>query len=173
MTHDLVAVLRPLLTAEASAEAHASGTEPGDLEQAVWLRLLERLDSDGPPVDPQGWLRRAVRSEVRRTRRTTRRERPYDESAELAGPADDRGHGPEHLALAAARRRALHAAVRRLPGRCPRLLAALLSPKDLTYREIASELGISQGSLGPERSRCLGCLRRLLNAEVAAREPRG
>lgn len=177
MTHDLVTVLRPLLTAEASAEAHASGTEPGDLEQAVWLRLLERLDSDGPPVDPQGWLRRAVRSEVRRTRRTSRRERPYEggpaELARLTEPADDRDRGPEQLALAAARRRALYAAVRRLPGRCPRLLAALLSPRDLTYREIASELGISQGSLGPERSRCLGCLRRLLVAEVAAREPRG
>ncbi|MEW2400216.1 sigma-70 family RNA polymerase sigma factor [Streptomyces sp. NPDC046862] len=180
MTHDLVTVLRPLLTAEASAEAHASGTEPGDLEQAVWLRLLERLDSDGPPVDPQGWLRRAVRSEARRTRRTTRRERRYEDEAagpaELAGltePADDRDRGHEQLALAAARRRALYAAVRRLPGRCPRLLAALLSPRDLTYREIASELGISQGSLGPERSRCLGCLRRLLVAEVAAREPRG
>ncbi|MYS54803.1 sigma-70 family RNA polymerase sigma factor, partial [Streptomyces sp. SID6013] len=59
-------------------------------------------------------------------------------------------------------------AVRRLPGRCPRLMEALLSPKDLTYREIAGELGISQGSLGPERSRCLGCLRRLLTPEVAA-----
>lgn len=170
MTHDLVAALRPLLTAEASAEAHATGAEPGDLEQAVWLRLLERLDSDGPPVDPQGWLRRAVRTEVRRTRRTTRLERRYGGGDE---PADDADHGPEQLALTAARRRALHAAVRRLPGRCPRLLAALLSPQDLTYREIAGELGISQGSLGPERSRCLGCLRRLLAAEVAGREPRG
>lgn len=44
MTHDLVTSLRPLLTAEASAEAYASGAEPGDLEQAVWLRLLERLE---------------------------------------------------------------------------------------------------------------------------------
>ncbi|MER6012620.1 RNA polymerase sigma factor [Streptomyces bluensis] len=170
MTHDLVAVLRPLLAAEASAEAHASGAEPGDLEQAVWLRLLERLDAEGPPADPPEWLRRAVRSEVRRTRRTARRERRYDGCDE---PADDRDHGPEQLALDAARRRALHAAVRRLPGRCPLLLAALLSPRDLTYREIAGELGISQGSLGPERSRCLGCLRRLLAAEVAARELRG
>lgn len=168
MTYDLVAVLGPLLTAEASAEAHASGAEPGDLEQAVWLRLLEHLDADGPPADPQGWLRRAVRSEARRTRRTTSLERPYEDE-----PVDDRDHGPEQLALTAARRRALHAAVRRLPGRCPRLLAALLSPQDLTYREIAGELGISQGSLGPERSRCLECLRRLLTVEVAAREPRG
>ncbi|TQE25913.1 sigma-70 family RNA polymerase sigma factor, partial [Streptomyces ipomoeae] len=88
-------------------------------------------------------------------------------------PSDDRAPGPEQQALAAARRRSLHAAVRRLPGRCPSLLAALLSPRDLTYREIAGELGISQGSLGPERSRCLGCLRRLLAAEVAAPERRG
>ncbi|MDH6217041.1 RNA polymerase sigma factor [Streptomyces pseudovenezuelae] len=168
MTHNLLATLRPLLAAEASAEAYASGTEPSDLEQAVWLRLLERLDSDGPPRDPQGWLRRAVRSEVRRTRRTHRLERPYETE-----PADDADRGPEHLALTSARHRALRDAVRRLPGRCPRLLEALLSPKDLTYREIAGELGISQGSLGPERSRCLGCLRRLLTPEVAAHEARG
>ncbi|MDN0196128.1 sigma-70 family RNA polymerase sigma factor [Streptomyces sp. S.PNR 29] len=164
MTHDLVTSLGPLLTAETSAEAHASGTEPGDLEQAVWLRLLERLEADGPPSDPHRWLRSAVRIEARRTRRTTRLERPYETE-----PADDADRDPEELVLAAARRRALRDAVRRLPGRCPRLLEALLSPKDLTYREIAGELGISQGTLGPERSRCLGCLRRLLAPEVAAR----
>jgi len=168
MTHDLLTSLRPLLTAEACAEAHATGAEPGDLEQAVWLRLLERLDAQGPPTDPQGWLRRAVRSESRRTRRTHRLERPY-----VAEPVDDTERTPEQLALAAARRRALRDAVRRLPGRCPRLMEAFLSPKDLTYREIAGELGISQGSLGPERSRCLSCLRRLLAPVVAAHGVRG
>ncbi|AOR35377.1 RNA polymerase subunit sigma [Streptomyces fodineus] len=168
MTHDLVAALHPLLTAEASAEAYAAGSEPGDLEQAVWVRLLERMAAEGPPRDPQGWLRAAVRAEARRSRRITRLERPYD-----AEPVDDSRPGPEQLVLAAARYRALRDAVRRLPGRCPRLIEALLSPKDLTYREIAGELGISQGSLGPERSRCLGCLRRLLTPEVAAREARG
>ncbi|GGZ08061.1 RNA polymerase sigma factor [Streptomyces poonensis] len=168
MSHEIVTALRPLLLAEASAEAYAAGAEPGDLEQAVWLRLLERLDTDGPPDDPEGWLRGAVRAEARRSRRTAGRERPY-----VTEPADDRRPGPEQQALTAARHRALYAAVRRLPGRCPRLLAALLSPQDLTYREIAGELGISQGSLGPERSRCLGCLRRMLGPEVAAREPRG
>ncbi|MFF8944039.1 RNA polymerase sigma factor [Streptomyces sp. NPDC014864] len=168
MTHDLLTALGPLLAAEASAEAYASGSEPGDLEQAVWVRLLERMEAGGPPPDPQGWLRRAVRLEARRTRRTVRRELPYG-----IEPADDHERTPEHLALAASRRRALRDAVRRLPGRCPRLLEALLSPRDLTYREIAGELAISQGSLGPERSRCLGCLRRLLTSEVAAREARG
>ncbi|WP_405467423.1 sigma-70 family RNA polymerase sigma factor [Streptomyces jietaisiensis] len=171
MTHDLLAFLRPLLAAEALAEGRACGVEPGDLEQAVWLRLLERLAADAPPADPPDWLRRAVRAEARRSRRTARRERPYTPGA--GEPAEDRGAGPEARALAAARHRALHAAVRRLPGRCPRLIAALLSPEDPTYREIAGELGISQGSLGPERSRCLACLRRLLAAEVAGREGRG
>ncbi|MEV8246252.1 sigma-70 family RNA polymerase sigma factor [Streptomyces rochei] len=164
MTPDLVATLRPLLAAEASAEAHASGAEPGDLEQAVWLRLLERLATEGPPRDPYGWLRAAVRAEARRARRTRRAERPY-----AIEPADAAEREPEQLVLAAARHRALRTAVRRLPGRCPRLIEALLSPDDLTYREIAGELGISQGSLGPERSRCLGCLRRLLTPEVAVR----
>ncbi|PKT74371.1 RNA polymerase subunit sigma [Streptomyces populi] len=164
MTHEMVTALGPLLAAEASAEAQACGEESGDLEQAVWLRLLERLDATGPPADPRRWVRRAVRSEARRSRRRARAERPY-----ATEPADDDGPGPEQRALAAVRRRELHEAVRRLPGRCPVLMAALLSPEDLTYREIAGELGISQGSLGPERSRCLGCLRRLLTAEVAAR----
>ncbi|KUO11379.1 sigma-70 family RNA polymerase sigma factor [Streptomyces sp. DSM 15324] len=172
MTHDpltgLLTDLRPLLTAETAAEAHATGTEPGDLEQAVWLRLLERLATDGPPLDPPAWLRRAVRAEARRTRRSARFEQPYGTE-----PADDRDRGPERLALAAARRRALREAVRRLPGRCAPLLEALLSPEEPTYRQIAGELGISQGSIGPERSRCLACLRRLLAPEVAARQVRG
>lgn len=168
MKDDLLAALRPLLAAEASAEAHATGAEPADLEQAVWLRLLERLAAGAPPRDPQDWLRRAVRAESRRTRRTADRERPY-----ATEPADAGERGPEHVVLSAAGRRALREAVHRLPGRCPRVLKALLAPEDPTYREIAGELGISQGSLGPERSRCLGCLRRLLAPVVAAREVRG
>lgn len=81
-----VRALYPLVSAEARAEAAASVTgaavEPADLEQAVWLRLLERLAGQGPPVDPARWVRDAVRAEARRARRTTRHERPYrDETA--------------------------------------------------------------------------------------------
>ncbi|CAM5554194.1 Sigma-70 family RNA polymerase sigma factor OS=Streptomyces alboniger OX=132473 GN=CP975_05960 PE=3 SV=1 [Streptomyces alboniger] len=164
----LIPALRPLLAAEASAETLGSGTDPGDLEQTVWLLLIERLAAEGPPADPALWLRGAVRAEARRTRSAAR-----DEAAYATEPADDHRSGPEDLTLTADRRAALHAAVRGLPGRCPRLMAALLSPEDLTYREIAGALGMSQGSLGPERSRCLGCLRRMLTAEVAFPGPRG
>ncbi|MEU2127631.1 sigma-70 family RNA polymerase sigma factor [Streptomyces sp. NPDC018352] len=168
----VVRALYPLVSAEARAEAAASVTgaavEPADLEQAVWLRLLELLAAEGPPADPARWVRDAVRAEARRARRTARHERPYrDETA-----ADPAGC-PERLALGADERRALRAAVDRLPGRCARLMAAMLAPSDPTYREIAGKLGMSQGSLGPVRSRCLGCLRRMLAAEVAAPELRG
>ncbi|MGW0365979.1 RNA polymerase sigma factor [Streptomyces sp. NPDC002990] len=186
---DLLNRLGPLLSAEAAAEAPGAGMDAADLEQAVWVRLLERdrhaLDSPDPsdsagasgagdasgpadPAEPARWLRRAVRAEARIARRRARRELAYD-----AGAPTDAGSEPEDALLHGERNRVLRSAVARLPGRCPELMKALLSPRDLTYREIAGELGISQGSLGPVRSRCLGCLRRMLAAEVAAPGPWG
>ncbi|MFJ8077807.1 sigma-70 family RNA polymerase sigma factor [Streptomyces sp. NPDC096176] len=164
----VVGALRDLVSAEATAEAPGASMEAGDLEQAVWVRLLEQLGADGPPPDAARWVRAAVRAEARRARRKAARELPYRHE-----PSTDPAGGPERAALRSERRRVLRAAVARTPGNCPRLLAAMLSPHDPTYREIAGTLGISQGSLGPLRSRCLGCLRRMLAAEVAAPEHRG
>ncbi|MCB5168993.1 sigma-70 family RNA polymerase sigma factor [Streptomyces bambusae] len=166
LMHELAPLL-PLLSAEAAAEAPGAGVEPADLEQAVWVRLLERDRAAGRPSEAASWLRRAVRAEARTARRRALREIPYGGLPEGGTPT------PERAALEGEAQDALRSAVARLPGRCPELLAALLSPRDLTYREIAGELGISQGSLGPVRSRCLGCLRRMLTAEVAAPELRG
>ncbi|NBE50908.1 sigma-70 family RNA polymerase sigma factor [Streptomyces boluensis] len=162
----LLADLDPLLTAEAAAEAADGGLEQDDLQQAVWLRLLERLDRSGPPATPERWLRDHVHLEASRARRVRGLDRWYgvDRTAAQAWP--------ERALLRAEHRRAVRAVVRRLPGRCAPVLTAFTSPRDLTYREIAGELGMSQGSLGPERSRCLGCLRRMLPAEVAPPGPR-
>ncbi|MCX5395928.1 sigma-70 family RNA polymerase sigma factor [Streptomyces sp. NBC_00102] len=165
----VLTALHPLVRAEVTAEAPAAGTDPADLEQTVWLRLLERLASGAPAPDPVRWVRDTVRAEVRRDRRAAVREHPHAEDGPVAGP----GSCPERATLGADERRALRAAVARLPGRCAGVLNALLDPGDRTYREIAGELGMSQGSLGPIRSRCLGCLRRLLATEVAAPGARG
>lgn len=164
----LVTTLGPLLSAAAAAEALAADTEPDDLAQTLWLRLAEDTRAAGPPPDPVRWLRDALRAELRRGETAPRPGGPGP--AEAADPLQP---DPAELALTAEHHRAVRAAVHRLPGRCARLMTAFLSPRDLTYREIAGELGISQGSLGPERSRCLGCLRRMLAAEVAAPDPWG
>ncbi|MET9884220.1 sigma-70 family RNA polymerase sigma factor [Streptomyces sp. NPDC006430] len=169
---DLLNELGPLLSAEAAAEAPGAGVDAADLEQAVWVRLLEH---DPVPVEPARWLRRAVRAEARRARRRARREVPYGHrhTSEDGRRPGSGGVEPEDALMHGEETRALRSAVARLPGRCPELMRALLSPRDLTYREIAGELGISQGSLGPVRSRCLGCLRRMLASEVAAPRLRG
>lgn len=158
---DLLTRLGPLLKAECAAEASAAGIDAADLEQSVWLRLLSDRRADGAAAR----LRTAVRAEARAARRRALREVPYDPTAD---PPAGAGPGVEQSVLAAEARRELRAAVRRLPGRCPTLLGALLSAGDPTYQEIAGKLGMSQGSVGPVRSRCLGCLRRMLMAEIAA-----
>ncbi|MER5779828.1 sigma-70 family RNA polymerase sigma factor, partial [Streptomyces sp. NPDC002039] len=61
---DLLNELGPLLSAEAAAEAPAAGVDAADLEQAVWVRLLE----GGPepePADRGIGLRRGVGAEAR------------------------------------------------------------------------------------------------------------
>jgi hypothetical protein len=162
--------LRRLVAAECAAEAAAAGEDPEELQQAVWLRWLEarspttaakpgRSAATGArngEVPSVRWLLNAVRAEARRARRRASREIPLPDSG-LVGAA-----GAESTVLAAEQRRLLAAAVARLPGPCPALLCALFSGRDLTYPEIAAELGMSQGSLGPIRSRCLGCLRTML-----------
>ncbi|GHF39689.1 RNA polymerase sigma factor [Streptomyces mashuensis] len=172
--HDLLTRLGPLLRAECAAEAPAAGVEPADLEQAVWVRLLTDPAAAAAPGATR--LRRAVRAEARTARRRARREVPFDPTGH--GPpagtaAAGTEQGVEQTVLTAETHRALRAAVRRLPGRCPGLLGAFLGAGDPTYREIAGKLGISQGSMGPVRSRCLGCLRRMLTGEIAAPGPGG
>jgi DNA-directed RNA polymerase specialized sigma24 family protein len=160
---DAYRLLGPLLSAEAAAEA-PPGTEAADLEQAVWLRLLEL---DRPPAEPGHWVRGAVRDEAREAARRIGRERP-------CGTPEGRDAGDvEDQVLAAESSRAVLAAVRLLPGRCPQIVAALMSGSDPSYQEISRELGISQGSLGPLRSRCLGCLRPILNSRVGSPVRRG
>lgn len=160
--------LRPLLAAEAEAQIPpGSGIEAADIEQAVWLRLLELRT---PPPRPGPWLRAAVCAEVGDRSRLLRTELPYRDPG---GPAAPRSRGVEEQVLAAERERAVRRAVPLLPGRCPQVVTALMSRSDPTYQEISRELGISQGSLGPLRSRCLECLRSLLKSRVGAPPTRG
>ncbi|WP_354643484.1 RNA polymerase sigma factor [Kitasatospora camelliae] len=151
---DLRRRLRPVLAALAG-----SGAEPEDLEQAVWLAVLERAVRRGLPRDRRSWLRGlAVREAL--AARAARREVPVP-AVPVARPA------PEQRYLAEERRRAVRLALAALPGRCPELLAALAESPELTYRQQALRLGVPRGSIGPTRSRCLAQLRALLAARRA------
>ncbi|MQY14068.1 hypothetical protein SRB5_42290 [Streptomyces sp. RB5] len=150
----LLITLRPVIAAEAAAEAYGTPADPEDVEQALCLRLLERAGD--PPADPAAWVRAGARAEVRAARRRRRAEVPYrDDTHAAAGRTPD---DPVRGLLAAE----AHRAVRALPPPYRALAEALLSPEDLTYPEIARRLRVPQGSLGPRRSRCAARLRRLL-----------
>ncbi|WP_369204632.1 RNA polymerase sigma factor [Streptomyces sp. PU-14G] len=178
--------LRALLDAECAAEAAAlPGAEAADLRQGVWLRWLVRTRGSGPPTEPGAWLRDAVSAEARAVRARQRREMPQDDAppprrvppqrriAAADGGRDDAASEVEAALLSSESRRELGGAVAGLPGRCPAVLRALLSGVEPTYAQIARELGISQGAVGPLRSRCLECLRRMLAAQVPPPGPRG
>ncbi|GAA2102735.1 hypothetical protein GCM10009801_77000 [Streptomyces albiaxialis] len=166
--------LAALLDAECEAEAAACpGTEAEDLRQGVWLRWLRRVREEGPPPAPAAWLGAAVRAEAEAGPSPLPPRVPLQRRVTAADGLADAASEAEAAVLVAERRRALAAAVAGLPGRCPRVLRAMLARADLTYPEMSRELGISQGSLGPLRSRCLARLRRMLTTEVAAPGLRG
>ena len=58
--------------------------------------------------------------------------------------------------------RAVRIAAERLPPRCQRLLGLLIGDDDLPYKQIAEQLNLPIGSIGPTRGRCLEHLRGLL-----------
>ena len=152
---------------EALARAH--GLDPEDLEQRVWLRAAA-----GPLASQPGARLRALT--LQEFHRTLDEEAEYAASLRAAGHRAAAGDGadgsaadPQLLALAAERAREVRAAVARLPSRCPALLTAMLESPPLSYRELAEELSMPRGSIGPTRSRCLDCLRRRLTAQAARR----
>lgn len=144
--------LRPAFVPLATALARAHGLDPEDLEQAVWLGALEHAARGRLPREAVGWLRSLTLREFRRALGRARAETP----AEL--PPSPPGERPPTDLPGAVR-----AAVSRLPGRCAGLMTALLDTPDLTYTQLSAATGIPRGSIGPTRSRCLACLRRLLH----------
>ena len=71
---------------------------------------------------------------------------------------------PEALMLRLEEQHQVRAALASLDERCRRLLILLFYRTDTApYAEVATLLGISEGSIGPTRARCLQKLRRLLN----------
>ena len=132
--------------------------EPHDVDdvvQASWLALLEGLHRVREPDAVGAWLVTAARRQSLRARR--RRERDVPVGSALH---EDAATGCTETAVVEAERaRALHDALRRLPGRQRRLLEALIARPELSHAEIAGRLGMPQGSVGPTRARGLARLR--------------
>lgn len=141
-----------------------------DVFQTVFARLVAHLPRIADPQRLQAWIVTTAKREallaLRRSRRTvsmTRADDTGDETSEF-DIADD-SPLPEEVLAELQQLDQLRHALDRLEERCRELLLMLFRDDGdkLPYEEVAQRLGVSVGSIGPTRSRCLGKLRRLVD----------
>jgi RNA polymerase sigma factor (sigma-70 family) len=131
--------------------------DAADVEQTVWLRLVQNLHRIREPAALPGWIQTTVRNEAIRIA-GSRRTVPLSNDSFLVGEDD----ALESEMLATERREALLGAVAQLPGRQYELLMMLIADPTPSYDEISSKLGMPKGSIGPTRARAMERLRGLL-----------
>jgi RNA polymerase sigma factor (sigma-70 family) len=162
----LVERYRPLVRAVASGY-RLNGRDVEDIDQTVWLRLVENLDRIREPRALPKWLNITAGNECRRLTRT--RQRTLLIGA-LDEPVQENGAEPPGAPETDLLRRELAQTVQQglaeLPVAQQRVLRLLAGERQLSYREISRILVIPVGSIGPTRARGLARLR----ATVAVRE---
>jgi RNA polymerase sigma factor (sigma-70 family) len=142
--------------------------DAADVSQTTWLRLAEHLGGIRDPTRLPGWLATTARREALRVLSARRREAPLDTTS-LRPVAEER-YGPEAMAVRADRNSVLWRAFAALPQRCQRLLAVLAFAPELSYAQVSRALGMTLGSVGPTRGRCIDELRRRVLARGLAEE---
>jgi RNA polymerase sigma factor (sigma-70 family) len=153
---ELVAVMTPVLWHVVRAY-RLSESAAEDVVQTTWLALVNRRTSIVDPVAVGGWLTTTARREAWRVAKTANATTPVEDE-ELA-PRLPRQRSAEDSAVQRDEGRRLWAAVDELPERCRRLLRIVAFENRPDYRQLASDLEMPVGSIGPTRGRCLAKLR--------------
>ena len=150
------------------ARHQLGGADIEDVGQTVWLGLVEQLGSQKlrEPAALPGWIATTTQRECLRVRRARGKydvfgTDPGDGGLPRAADASATEATPiEEEILLAERNALLRAALAALPESDQRLIGLLLRDPPLSYAEIGGILGVSQGSIGPTRMRCLQKLSR-------------
>jgi RNA polymerase sigma factor (sigma-70 family) len=127
----------------------------GDVQQAVWARLIKHIGRLHQPDAVAGWLAVVTKRECMRLAGKRPPTVDLDAVAPVAAPDEE----PLTTVLHAERRAAVRRAVATLPPRRRELLETMLDHPDLDYGQIATRLAMPRGSIGPTRQRCLDELR--------------
>lgn len=130
-----------------------------DILQQTFLKLLQNLKKIQQPAQIHAWL---VTTARRETLHFLRRQKnaPQTSIDEMNDGEQKEFPASELLAdeilLAMERQHSVRAAVTSLDERCRNLITLLFYRQNqVPYSEIAQILGISEGSIGPTRARCL------------------
>lgn len=141
----------------AIARAHGmTDADTADVSQTVWLRLVEHIDRLRHPERVGSWLATTTRNECMRVWRQ-RGKVTLLSNPDLLDLLVDQFQ-PEPKVETQDRDVQLRAAVATLPGHQRAMLGMLMSDPAPSYAEVASELDMPVGSIGPNRQRCLRAL---------------
>jgi RNA polymerase sigma factor (sigma-70 family) len=139
-----------------------------DVFQTVFTRLVQHLPRIADPTRLQGWIAVTAKREgllqLRRGRRTVSMSRDDDDDDaadwDLVDEAARPGDALDELQQQARLRRALD----QLDERSRTLLLLLFRAdgEKMAYEDVARQMGLPIGSIGPTRARCLEKLRKLM-----------
>lgn len=135
-------------------------SDAADVNQTVWLRLVEHLNDLREPEALPGWLATTTRYECLRVLRGGQRTLPVDPQGNTALDRAVEETAMEEDLMRDLRHQALLEALTQLPQARRELLLLLLTDPPVPYAEISQRLGIPVGSIGPTRARALDQLRR-------------
>jgi len=150
--------------------AGLSGEQAADVFQTVFARLLEHLHRLTQPDRIHAWLVTCARRETLRMlaegRRCVTVGDTSGEGPDVFEAVVDPAPLPDEMLIRVELGHRVRLAIERLDERSRALVTLLfLQEEPLPYAEIARRLGVSEGSIGPTRARCLAKLRALLAEE--------
>ena len=147
----------PLVTS-VIAKYRLQASDAADVNQTVWLRLVEHLDDLREPRALPGWLATTARNESLQVIRRRGRDTPVDPQwAPWERP--DRRPELDNDLIREERAIALREAMLELAPQGRELLRLLMVDPPMSYDQISVLLGIPKGSIGPTRARILDKLR--------------
>ncbi len=141
-----------------------SSDDASDVFQSTFLALYRHLDRIDNPATLPKWLSVTASRECLRLIRTSAKttQLPEKEGWTLDELIADEDASAEEISLIAVRRLEVSQALLQINERCRNLLMLLYSEEGKEYREIADELSMPIGAIGPTRARCLEKLRSAL-----------
>lgn len=142
-----------------------------DVFQTTFLRLLQHLPRIEEPARLQAWIVITTKREAwlqrRRGERTVSMTAADPDGAdgaeEEAWAVADPAPSPEDTVAHWQQLMQVRRGLDRLDERCRQLLQTLFGSEKSGYDDVARDLGMPIGSIGPTRARCLAKLRRLLD----------
>ena len=141
-----------------------------DVFQTVFMRLMEHLPRLTQLDRLQAWIVTTAKREAllqrKRGLRNVSMTRSDEDDVEAAewDIADDAALPEDALAELQAQNQ-VKSAMQQLDARCRELLTLLYGADDdkIAYEDVAVQLAMPVGSIGPTRARCLGKLRKLVD----------